>query len=1002
MRISRLRTSLLVLSAFVLVSCMGESITGPAAPVATPRADVVAGGGIIITEVMPDPTKVLDAAGEWFELYNAGTDDINLKNYKIVSAAGLTASESHTIASDVLIRSGQYLVIGNNANTATNGGVTEAYSYGGSIALNNGSTTSANEWLALRDPSNVTLDSVAYVARVLPAAPGPYVPPAGASRGVINLNADNTVVSGPNWATATSTYGLGDKGTPGAANDGASNVPPPPPPPPPPPVGAIVINEIMANPSAVLDSLGEWFEVINRTASPIDLQGWTIASNGDPSHVIASSVVVPAGGFAVIGRDGDASENGGLIENYSYPSFGSIVLANSTDYLALRDGTGATIDSVAWSGTVSAGVSRSLNDANTDNTDMLGAAWFNSTTLYGNGDKGTPGAANTSVPSGSPGVPAAVSISINTPAQAPVGYTKPAFATVRDGVGAIMSPPPRLTWSSTNPAVATVDTLGYITAVSVGTTVVRATTANGIIGSANFTVIPATAPTTAVYRNHLEFGTPLGGDAGILLTKTQYVESYNATRGGPNWVSWDLNATQFGAAPRCDCFSADQTLPPDVYHVVDFDYRNGGYDRGHMVQSESRTTTDQENATTFLLTNILPQAGNNNQGPWALLENALNDLVRSQGKEVYVIAGGIYAPSPTTLKNEGKVAIPDYTWKIAVIVGAGQGLANVTSTSDLQVIAVRIPNLLSTAATIRNAPWQQFITTVDQIELQTGYDFLAALPDNIERIVEANDRYPVASAGGPYSSAEGSSLTFNGTGSTDPDNDLLTYTWTFGDGGTGTGATPSHTYADNGSYAVTLIVTDPYGAADTAVASAAVSNVAPAVSAFAGATLLPGEPYSTSGSFTDPGADTWSATVNYGDGTGTNTFGLTGFGFSLSHLYTTPGTYTVTVSVTDDDGGNGVSTATVTVLSPSQAIDNLQNDVNALSSSLGKGKTNALTSLLDNAAKSISKGNNGAAANQLGAFTNQVSAKVKSGDLTKAQGDALIAAAQRIITSIGG
>src|SRR5678816_208904 len=115
----------------------------------------------------------------------------------------------------------------------------------------------------------------------------------------------------------------------------------------------------------------------------------------------------------------------------------------------------------------------------------------------------------------------------------------------------------------------------------------------------------------------------------------------------------------------------DRQLPSDVYHVVDFDYRNGGYDRGHMVQSESRTTTDQENAATFLLTNILPQGAENNQGPWSKFENYLNDQARALNgvatkHEVYVVAGGIYGTSPETLKGEGKVAIPDYTWKIAV------------------------------------------------------------------------------------------------------------------------------------------------------------------------------------------------------------------------------------------------------------------------------------------------------------------------------------------------
>ncbi|MEJ7718863.1 MAG: DNA/RNA non-specific endonuclease [Thermoleophilaceae bacterium] len=232
-----------------------------------------------------------------------------------------------------------------------------------------------------------------------------------------------------------------------------------------------------------------------------------------------------------------------------------------------------------------------------------------------------------------------------------------------------------------------------------------------------------------------------------ILQKPQYVLSYNSARGGANWVSWNLNATQFGQAPRCDCFSADLTLPAAAYHVVDFDYRNSGYDRGHMVQSESRTTSDQENAATFLLTNILPQAGENNQGPWSRLENHLNDLVRDSSKEVYVVAGGRYAPTPPTLKNEGRVAIPDYTWKVAVILDRGEGLANVASARDLRVVAVRMPNLTTasgpaSAVGIRTMPWENYATTVDSIEALTGYDLLSALPDEIEAEVEGPNSPP--------------------------------------------------------------------------------------------------------------------------------------------------------------------------------------------------------------------------------------------------------------------
>jgi PKD repeat protein len=68
---------------------------------------------------------------------------------------------------------------------------------------------------------------------------------------------------------------------------------------------------------------------------------------------------------------------------------------------------------------------------------------------------------------------------------------------------------------------------------------------------------------------------------------------------------------------------------------------------------------------------------------------------------------------------------------------------------------------------------------------------------------------PTANAGGPYTGSVATNITFNGTGSSDPDGDVLTYAWNFGDTGTGTGANPVHMYAATGTYTVTLRVTDP-------------------------------------------------------------------------------------------------------------------------------------------------------------------------------------------------
>jgi hypothetical protein len=170
--------------------------------------------------------------------------------------------------------------------------------------------------------------------------------------------------------------------------------------------------------------------------------------------------------------------------------------------------------------------------------------------------------------------------------------------------------------------------------------------------------------------------------------------------------------------------------------------------------------------------------------------------------------------------------------------------------------------------------------------------------------------------------------TFSRAGSfTDPGADSWTATVNYGAGG---GPEPltlnpdktfslSHVYAQDGPYTVTVYINDGDGGTDTETIAVTVNNVLPTVGAFAGASLSEGGSYSSSGSFTDPGADTWTATVNYGDGTGTHALSLSGKNFTLNHTYNddTGSPFTVTVTVFDDDGsGNGQATVIVANVAP--------------------------------------------------------------------------------------
>lgn len=223
---------------------------------------------------------------------------------------------------------------------------------------------------------------------------------------------------------------------------------------------------------------------------------------------------------------------------------------------------------------------------------------------------------------------------------------------------------------------------------------------------------------------HLALGAPRDGtpDDDYLMVKPQYALSYNRQRNVANWVSWNLDASYFGPAPRHKGrFLADGSLPVGFYHVEDRDYAGSGFDRGHMVRSEERTRTPEDNTATFLLPNVLPQRHDLNAGPWLRLEDYCQDLSQKEGKELYVTAGGLFSASPETIGHG--VAVPESCFKIVVVLDRGQGVADITVKT--RIIAVIMPNTTG----ILDQPWGQYRTSVSEIERRTGYSFLTAVPE---------------------------------------------------------------------------------------------------------------------------------------------------------------------------------------------------------------------------------------------------------------------------------
>lgn len=142
---------------------------------------------------------------------------------------------------------------------------------------------------------------------------------------------------------------------------------------------------------------------------------------------------------------------------------------------------------------------------------------------------------------------------------------------------------------------------------------------------------------------------PTGEISEIIISREQYVISYNKERRAPNWAAWELEAGQIGNSGRSKFFLVDSELENYLaqadtkYKATDpAEFIDSCFDRGHQVLSADRSDIHENNQITFLMSNILPQTPFLNRVIWEHLEQYTRNLVRTENKKVFIIAGPIY------------------------------------------------------------------------------------------------------------------------------------------------------------------------------------------------------------------------------------------------------------------------------------------------------------------------------------------------------------------------
>lgn len=201
-----------------------------------------------------------------------------------------------------------------------------------------------------------------------------------------------------------------------------------------------------------------------------------------------------------------------------------------------------------------------------------------------------------------------------------------------------------------------------------------------------------------------------------------YTLSYSEKHEQAEWVAYELTKNQISSSKhKRPYFTTDTKVK--TKSAAWWNYKNSGYDKGHLCPAGDRKFSKKAHDATFLTSNISPQKHDFNAGVWNRLEQKTRYWATKYDK-LYVITGGVLKDNLQTIGDE-KVSIPTHFYKI---------LLDYTQ-PEVKAIAFLIPHKKS------NKPLYDFVVSIDMIEQITGIDFFPNLPDNMEKIMEQSDSY---------------------------------------------------------------------------------------------------------------------------------------------------------------------------------------------------------------------------------------------------------------------
>lgn len=207
-----------------------------------------------------------------------------------------------------------------------------------------------------------------------------------------------------------------------------------------------------------------------------------------------------------------------------------------------------------------------------------------------------------------------------------------------------------------------------------------------------------------------------------ILQRLGYITSYNTITKNANWVAWHLTKEHTDGKWKRDGipYMVDEEISGSRQELDDWYGHNLPIDHGHMCPAGDNKWSKEAMEQTFLLTNMCPQNSELNRGDWEVLESKCRGWARHYG-EIYIVCGPIFYSNSFKTIGKNKVGVPDAFFKVILCINKRPKALGFIYPNDGAHHKIN-----------------HYVTTIDDVEKQTGIDFFYNLPDEIENEIESN------------------------------------------------------------------------------------------------------------------------------------------------------------------------------------------------------------------------------------------------------------------------